>query len=85
MRNPKLKSDVLAEVQAIFEECTGVTWSDVKPGDDLREDVGMDDMDLENLSVEIDDRFGVELPEEWYSSVRTMGELVEYLEQHLAV
>ena len=80
----KMKVETLVEVQAIFEECTGVEWSEVKTGDDLRLDVGMDDLEFEELSVEIEDRLGFELEDAWYSEVKTMGELVEYLEQHLA-
>jgi acyl carrier protein len=80
----KLKAEILVEVQAIFEECTGVEWGEVKPADDLREDVGMDELEFEELSVEIDDRLGVELEEGWYSEVKTMGQLMEYLEKNLA-
>jgi acyl carrier protein len=44
----------------------------------------MDELEFEELSVEIDDRLGVELEEGWYSEVKTMGQLMEYLEKNLA-
>jgi len=80
----KLKAEILVEVQSIFEECTGVEWGEVKPADDLREDVGMDELEFEEFSIEVEDRLGVELAEGWYGEVRTMKDLVEYLQDHIA-
>jgi len=59
---------------------------DVEPerlGDetDLRQDLDLDSMDLLNLVEAIHEQFGVAIPDADASAIRTLGELVGYLDE----
>jgi acyl carrier protein len=55
---------------------------DLAPTADLRRDLGLDSLDLAELTVRIQDRYGVDV----FAAgvVRTWGELVQRLEEHVA-
>ena len=52
------------------------------PGLRLREDIGFDSMDLAELTVRIEERFGVDVFAE--GVVRTWGEVEQRVERHVA-
>lgn len=48
---------------------------------DLRQDLDLDSMDLLNLVESIHEQFGVAIPDADASAIRTLGELVGYLDE----
>lgn len=46
----------------------------------IKTDLGLTSFDFINLIALIEDTFGVELEEEKYHSIHTVGDLIEYLE-----
>jgi acyl carrier protein len=55
--------------------------SDLAPTADLRRDLGLDSLDLAELTVRIQDRYGVDV----FAAgvVRTWGELVQRVQHHI--
>jgi acyl carrier protein len=49
---------------------------------DLRQDLDLDSMDLLSLVEAIHERLGVSIPDADASSLRTLGEIVGYLDEH---
>ena len=48
------------------------------------EDLGVDSLDLVELSMALEDEFGIdEMAEEDMANIKTVGDLVEYLGKHL--
>lgn len=45
----------------------------------LRTDLGMSSLDLINLAVEIEDSYGIELPDEDISGINTVSDLIRYI------
>ncbi|MBP3319206.1 MAG: acyl carrier protein [Ruminiclostridium sp.] len=50
------------------------------------EDLGVDSLDLVELSMALEDEFGIEeMSEEDMATIKTVGDLVEYLGKHLDI
>ncbi len=46
------------------------------------EDLGIDSLDLVGVLVEIQDRFGVDIPEEVVPDLLTVGDVAGYVQEH---
>ncbi|MCT7655662.1 phosphopantetheine-binding protein [Oceanimonas sp. NS1] len=47
------------------------------------ENIGLDSLDMFNFFTEIDDKFGIDVPDEDFEQLDTMEKLKNYLEQRL--
>lgn len=68
-------------VSLLLEIAPEVEAADIDHGEDLRDQLDLDSMDLLNFMVAIRDRFGVEVPEADYSKLSTIDDAAEYLRQ----
>jgi len=48
----------------------------------LREDAGMDSLDLMDLVMDLEDEFSINIPEDRYAPVKTLGDIILMLEKH---
>ncbi|MCB9764640.1 MAG: acyl carrier protein [Alphaproteobacteria bacterium] len=72
----------LDHVAAVLARITPeVDLADVDPDEDLREELDIDSMDFLALIQGLAERTGVEIPEKDYPEVRTLNDLVAYLER----
>lgn len=53
---------------------------DIRTETNIKTDLGLTSFDFINLIALIEDTFGVEIEEEKYHSINTVGDLIEYLE-----
>ena len=51
----------------------------LSPDDDLRQSLDIDSFDFLNFLVAIDEKLGVDIPEQDYGKLRTLRSLVDYL------
>ena len=66
-------TEILAEqLDADIDEMTMDT--------DIAKDLGADSLDVVELLMSIEDEFSVEIPDEEIENIKTIGELVEYIE-----
>ncbi len=82
MRPPIDLPNVLRELTEKIREARGLTpLSDLAPTSDLRLDLDLDSLDLAELTVRIQDRYGVDV----FAAgvVRTWGELVQRVQHHI--
>ena len=75
---------VVEEIKAVIVEVLGVDPEKVTPEADLREDLAADSLDLVELIMAFEDKFGVEIPDEDAQQITTVGEAVAYAEEHMA-
>ena len=79
MTRDELRAGVLAALHRVAPEVDPATIdSDVA----LRDQVDLDSIDFVNFVIELDERFGVDVPERDYPLVATLGGCVDYLERH---
>ena len=71
---------VLEKVKAILAEQFEVEEDSLLNDTDLQDDLGADSLDVVDLLMSIEDEFDIEIPDEEIEHIRTVGELVNYIE-----
>jgi acyl carrier protein len=74
-------SDVFAEVTEIIVELLGVDAGKIKPESRFREDLEADSLDIVELIMAMEDKFGSEISDEDAQKLTTVGEVVKYIEE----
>lgn len=69
------------EVIDIVVEQLGVDKSDVSLEKSFVEDLNADSLDLTELIMTFEERFGIEISEEDAEKLKTVGDVVEYLQK----
>ncbi|MGA9373774.1 MAG: phosphopantetheine-binding protein [Mycobacterium sp.] len=76
-----IRSQVLSVLTTIAPE---VDAEDIDDDDLLRDQVDLDSMDWLNFLIGIHKRLQVDIPESEYASLRTLADVLTYVEQHAA-
>lgn len=76
------KSEVFGKVKEIIVDRLGVDGSKVTIEARFREDLEADSLDLVELIMEFEDRFGGEISDEDAQAIKTVGQAVDYLFAH---
>lgn len=72
------------EVIDIVVEQLGVDKEDVTTSKSFVEDLNADSLDLTELIMTFEERFGCEISEEDAEKLKTIGDVVAYIEKHRA-
>jgi acyl carrier protein len=78
------REEVLGKIQEITADRLGVDEGDVTPDASFREDLEADSLDLVELIMELEEQFGMEIPDEEAEKITTVEEAVEYVMEHQA-
>jgi len=70
-------------IKAIIVELLGVDPTKVVPEARFREDLEADSLDLVELIMEFEEKFGGEISDEDAQKITTVGEAVEYVETRM--
>ncbi len=73
---------VLEKVKKILSEQFGVEEDSITPETSLIDDLDADSLDVVDLLMSIDDEFEVEVPDEEVEFIKTVDDLVKYIENH---
>lgn len=73
---------VLEKVKAILSEQFDVEEDTITPDSNIADDLGADSLDVVDLLMSIEDEFEIEIPDEEVENLKTVGELVKYIEDH---
>jgi acyl carrier protein len=76
------ESSTFEQVKAIIVDKLGVDESKVTPNARFREDLEADSLDLVELIMEFEEKFGGEISDEEAQKITTVGDAVSYLETH---
>jgi len=79
-------ADTFSDVKKIIVDLLGVDESKVKitPEARFREDLEADSLDLVELIMAFEDKFGSEISDDCAQSITTVGEAVEYIQDPAA-
>jgi acyl carrier protein len=74
-------SDVFKDVQEIIVEQLGLDEKDVTMSSRLREDLEADSLDIVELIMAFEDKFGGEISDEDAQSIVTVEDVVKFIEK----
>lgn len=79
-----MASSTFERVKAIIVEQLGVDGDEVTEEASFVEDLGADSLDVVELVMALEEEFNIQIPDEEAEKIRTVGEAVRYIEQHLS-
>ncbi len=75
-------SEIESKVKAIILEKLGVEESEVTNEASFTNDLGADSLDTVELIMELENQFGVNIPDEDAEKIATVGDAVNYITEH---
>ena len=75
------REEVFEQVREILVERLDVKADDVNIGAHLRDDLEADSLDLVELIMDLEERFGVKISDEEAQSITTVGEAVDFISE----
>ena len=74
---------VSEKVKKMIVDQLGVNESEVIPEAKFIDDLGADSLDIVELIMELDDEYGIEIPDEDAEKIETVGDAIRYIEEHM--
>lgn len=74
---------VFEKIKKIISEQLEVDESIISEGSSITGDLGADSLDLVDLAMSIEDEFDIELSDESLDKIKTVGDLVVYIEDRI--
>lgn len=74
---------VLEKVKMILSRQFDVEEDSITPETNIADDLGADSLDVVDMLMSLEDEFDVEIPDEEIERIRTVGELVAYIEENM--
>lgn len=74
---------VLEKVKAILSEQFDAEEDTITPETNIADDLGADSLDVVDLLMSIEDEFEIEIPDGEIDNIKTVGDLVSYIEEHM--
>lgn len=75
-------ADTYSDVKAIIVDLLGADESKITMEASFREDLDADSLDLVELIMAFEDKFGAEISDEDAQKITTVGEAVRYIDSH---
>ena len=75
--------DTLEQVKLIIVDLLSIDEGKISPEARFREDLEADSLDLVELIMAFEEKFGGEISDEDAQKITTVGEAVKYIEEHL--
>lgn len=75
-------ADTFGEIKAIIVDLLGVDEGKVTMEASFREDLEADSLDLVELIMAFEDKFGAEISDEDAQKITSVGEAVRYIDSH---
>lgn len=78
------REEIFEQVKEIVAEMLGADEGGITEADSFEEDLGADSLDLVELVMELEDRFGIKISDEDAREIKTIGQAVDYVLKHPA-
>ena len=75
-------ADTFGDIQEIIVDLLGVEADEVKLESNFRDNLEADSLDLVELIMAFEDKFGAEISDEDAQKITTVGEAVKYIESN---
>ena len=76
------EDDIAERVATIVSNQLDVEKEKVKPETSFTNDLGADSLDIVELVMELEEEFGMSIPDEDAEKIRTVGEAIQYIRQN---
>jgi len=74
--------DTEARVTEVLKKALQVTQDQITPKALLLEDLGVSSLDRFELLMGLEEEFGIELPEQDQEQMKSVGDIVSYIQSH---
>ncbi len=72
---------VFDKVKEIIADQLGLEEDSITPESDIVEDLGADSIDAIDLILAVQEEFEIEIPDEAVESIKTISDIVKYIEE----
>jgi acyl carrier protein len=76
------REEVFALVRAHLSEELGIDATGIEEGTRFREDLEADSLDLVELVMELEDRYGIRITDEQAERIETVGQAIDFVLDH---
>ena len=76
------RDEVFERIREVLVERLSVEAADVTEEANFQEDLGADSLDLVEMIMELEDEFGIKIPDEDAQGIQTVGQAVQYVTSH---
>ncbi len=76
-------TNLFETIQAVIAEQLNIDASQVTPEAKLVKDLGVDSLDIVELIMALEERFGIEIPDEQAEKIVNVGDVMRYIEKQL--
>ena len=70
------------KLKKTIAEQLGVDESEITPESHFIDDLGADSLDTVELVMQLEEEYGIEIPDEDAEKLQTVGDVVKYIEDH---
>lgn len=71
---------VFDKVKELISEQLDVKSDDITEASNIQDDLGADSLDVVDLVMALEDEFDVEIPEDQVENIKTVGDIVKFIE-----
>ena len=71
---------VFDKVKELIAEQLDVKADDITESSNIQDDLGADSLDVVDLVMALEDEFDVEIPEDQVENIKTVGDIVKFIE-----
>lgn len=74
---------MIKRLKKIFVEYMGIENIEINRETNIKNDLGLNSFDLAQLVCNVEDEFDVEIPDSEMKNIKTVGDVVDYLEKQV--
>lgn len=76
--------DTFERIRELLAEQLDIEAETITPESSILDDFGADSLDVVDMVMSLEDEFGVEVPDEAVEGLKTVGDVVRYVEEYSA-
>ena len=76
------RDEVFERIKEVLAERLSVEESDINEEANFQEDLDADSLDLVEMIMELEDQFGIKIPDDDAQKITTVGQAVDYVVEH---
>ncbi|MDQ3763565.1 MAG: acyl carrier protein [Actinomycetota bacterium] len=76
---PVTNEEILRGLAEIVNEVAGVETSEITPEKSFVDELDIDSLSMVEIAVQVEDRFGVKVPDDVLANLKTVGDAVDYV------
>lgn len=78
------KEEIFDKLKELVVDQLGVEEDEVTMEATMQDDLGADSLDLVDLVMSVEEEFGVKVADEDLENIKTVGDIVDYIEENKA-